>query len=321
MGNRFDAKTGKWIDTVTGKVIGDYKNPPGSTPSGAANDTNALARQQADAYGITLAVVNMFPELNKAWDYYLKEDYGKFKQEILNSSFYKNNNATARDRLTAKAEQPGVYEQSYQNYFESTKDRLIKNGVKLDDITLAQIARTAYDTGMSENQVDMLALKHNTGPLGGNTLGTISELKNYAEAFGVDYNKAFWDETSTSLFAGDTTAEDIKGKIRELSASAFPAYADGIMAGKSIYNQASSKINSMARLHEIDPNSISPTKTAALRKALQYVDPTTGKSAQMPDWMWEEQLRKMDAWNYTNNGRDTVDGLATTVIRDFIGGV
>jgi hypothetical protein len=93
------------------------------------------------------------------------------------------------------------------------------------------------------------------------------------------------------------------------------------MAGKSIYNQASSKINSMARLHEIDPNSISPTKTAALRKALQYVDPTTGKSAQMPDWMWEEQLRKMDAWNYTNNGRDTVDGLATTVIRDFIGGV
>jgi hypothetical protein len=318
MGNRFDAKTGKWIDTVTGKVIAGPG--VGSTPGGTT-DVNALARQQADAYGVTLALVNMFPELNKAWDYYLKEDYGKFKQEILNSSFYKNNNATARDRLTAKAEQPGVYEQSYQNYFESTKDRLIQNGVKLDDVTLAQIARTAYDSGMSENQVDMLALKHNKGPLGGSTLGTISELKNYAEAFGVDYNNAFWEETSTSIFAGDTTAEDIKGQIRELSASAFPAYADGIMAGKSVYNQASSKINAMARLHEIDANSISPTKTAALRKALQYVDPTTGKSAQMPDWMWEEQLRKMDAWNYTNNGRDTVDGLATTVIRDFIGGV
>jgi hypothetical protein len=284
-------------------------------------DINALARQQADAYGVTLALVNMFPELNKAWDYYLKEDYGKFKQEILNSSFYKNNNATARDRLTAKAEQPGVYEQSYQNYFESTKDRLIQNGVKIDDVTLAQIARTAYDSGMSENQVDMLALKHNKGPLGGSTLGTVSELKNYAEAFGVDYNDAFWEETSTSLFAGDTTAEDVKGMIRELSASAFPAYADGIMAGKSIYNQASSKINAMAKLHEIDANSISPVKTATLRKALQYVDPTTGKAAQMPDWMWEEQLRKMDAWNYTNNARDTIDGLASTVIRDFIGGV
>ena len=321
MGIKFDAKTGKYIDTATGKVVGTWKNPPGSTSTSSTTDTNVFARQQADAYGVTLALVNMFPELNKAWDYYLKEDYGKFKQEILNSSFYKNNNATARERLTAKAEQPGVYEQSYQNYFESTKDRLIRNGVKRDDVTLGQIARTAYDTGMSENQVDMLALKHNTGPLGGSTLGTVSELRNYAEAFGVEYNKAFWDETSTSLFAGDTTAEDIKGKIREQAASAFPAYSDGILAGQSLYSMASSKINAMAKLHEIDANTISPTKNVALRKALQYVDPTTGKPSQMPDWMWEEQLRKMPEWNYTNNARDTIDGLTTTVLRKIIGGV
>lgn len=324
MGVRFDAKSGKYIDTVTGKTVGTWKNPPGSTSTSTTGnpitDNNIFAKQQADALGVTMALVKMFPELNVAWDYYLKKDYGKFREAVLNSSFYKNNNSTARDRLTAKAQQPGVYEQQYQDYLLGLKKRLIGAGVRLDDSTLASIAKTAFDSGMSENQVDQLALQH-TGnkQLGGSTLGTIGSLKAYERSFGVQHSDAYWSAKSKDLFAGNTTSEDIQKEIRDLSASTYPAYADGIVAGKSMDEQGSNIVNAISTYLEVDPDTISWDHPLAKQMA-QWINPATGKQERMPNWQVEKTVKSTPDWLKTKNAISTFDSFTTRIFGDILGG-
>ena len=286
----------------------------GGTPSA---NTNVETQIKTNTYGITLALASAYPELMAAWELWKKKDYAGAESAYLNSSFYRNNSATARERKASAAEQPGVYADNLESYILSTKQRLTKTGIRLDDITLRAIAKKAYDLGMNDTQVDQLVLKSGSlGTFGGSILGGVNALKAYASEFGVTYNKSYWDSEATKLFAGETTAEDIQQKIRNTAKSAFPAYAEGIDNGLSVLAQVSSKINSMANLLEIDANTIT-LNDPRIRQAAQYVDPTTGKPAQMPDWMWENQVRRMPEWGKTNNAISKVDSLMGNALSDM----
>lgn len=282
----------------------------------AANN-NVQTQIKTNIYNITQALADAYPEIKTAYELWKKKDYAGAEAAYLSSNFYKNNNSTARERKTMAAEQPGVYRDSLESYILSTKQRLTKTGVKVDDNTLRSIAKTAFDLGMNDTQVDQLVLKSGKlGGFGGSILSGVNALKSYASEFGITYNKSFWDTQSTKLFSGETTTEDIQQQIRDTAKSAFPAYAEGIDNGLSVIAQVSSKINSMANLLEIDANTIT-LNDPRLRQAAQYVDPATGKPAQMPDWMWENQVRRMPEWGKTNNARSKVDSLMGNALSDM----
>jgi hypothetical protein len=286
-----------------------------TTPAGK---NNANVQMQNNTYGITLALANAYPEIMSAWKMLLANNYAGAEQAILNSSFYKNNSAAARERLQSKVDQPGVYADNLERYILTTRERLVKAGVKLDDMTLRSIAAKAFDSGMDDNQVDQLVIQSGkTGTFGGSILTGIQALKSYATDFGVSYDKKWWDAQSTKLFTGETTAEDIQQSIRDTAKSAFPAYADGFDKGLSLAAQTSSKKASIARLLEVDPDTITVENSPVYRQAIQYVDPATGKPAQQPDWMTETNVRKTAAWRLTDNARATVGSLMLQPITDW----
>jgi hypothetical protein len=295
--------------------VRDYTETSGKLADGS--NMNSKSTASANLYGITLALANMFPELMKAWQLYNKNDIAGAESAILNSSFYRNNNATVRDRLTAKANQPGVYADNLEKYILTLKQRLVATGVKVDDSTLRDIATKAFESGMDDNQVDKLVLQSGKiGAFGGSILTGIDALKAFAADYGVNYNQGYWDAQSAKLFAGETTSADIQKEIQTTAKSAFPAYAEGIDRGVSVLAQVSSKLNSMANLLEVDPDTLS-LNDPRIRQAAQYVDPTTGKPAQMPDWMWENQVRRMPEWGKTNNARAKVDSLMGNALSDM----
>jgi hypothetical protein len=259
----------------------------------------------------------MFPELRTAYDLYLANDMAGYEAAILASSFYRDNGALARERLTAKANQPGAYANMLEQYILSSKERLVKTGIKIDDAVLRSIAIKAFESGMDDNQLDKLvAQSGKIGAFGGSILGGIEALKSYASDYGVNYGNNYWDSQSTKLFAGETTPEDIQKQIRDTAKSAFPAYGDGIDRGISVASQVSSKINSMANLLEKDANTIS-LNDPVIRQAAQYVDPATGKPAIMPDWMFENNVRKMPEWGKTNNAIGKFSSLMSTSLSDM----
>ena len=285
----------------------------GATPSGQNNVNTQI---QNNVYGITQALINMYPELQDAYKMLKENNYSGAEQAIMNSSFYKNNNRTAQERLTSKANQRPVYDDNLERYILATKDRLVKTGVKLDDGLLRSIATSAFDKGLDDNQVDRLVMQSGKiGAFGGSILTGIQAAKSYAKDYGVSYNKNWWDAQSSKLFAGETTIEDIQQEVRETAKSAFPAYADYFDKGISLMAIGSSKINAISSLLEIDADAAA--QHPLFRQFMQYVDPGTGKPAILPDWAAEREVRKTSEWRLTDNGREKITSLMLQPMTDW----
>ena len=279
---------------------------------------NAADASVAEQIQMILALKATDPTLEKAWQAYLAGKMDEFQTLVLASDFYRNNNATARQRKTAQTNQPGVYAKDLDAYKVSAKKRLIQNGVQWTPGVEKQV-ELGYQNGMTEDQVDQLIVKSGAvGKLGGNTMSTVSSLQSYANAYGVGnlLNSSYWDTKSTALFAGETTADDIMNDIKNLSASAYPAYADGIKNNVSLSALASNVTSTVANLLELDPDTVD-FNNPLVKRIMGYINPTTGKQEIMPQWMVDKTVKSTDDWLYTNNARNTIDSLTTKVFSDW----
>jgi hypothetical protein len=280
---------------------------------------DAFAGQGLDEQiNMILALKDTDDNLNKAWEAYKANNVAAFRAAVLASDFYRNNSALARQRKTAQKAQLGAYTKELDAYKVTAKKRLVQAGIQWTP-NIEQQIEFAYENGMTEDQVDTLVIK--TGDVksfGGDTLGSINQLKSYASAYGVDslLNKAYWDSKSQELFSGNTTLEDIQQNIKELSASAYPAYADGIMRNVPLSAQASNVTQTIASLLEVDPDTLS-FNDPRVQKIVNYVNPTTGKPERMPQWMINKTVKSMSGWTETDNGRQAIDDLSIKVLRDW----
>lgn len=282
-------------------------------PGEAFNSTNL-----SDEIAMILALKDTDAKLQEAWNAYLGNNITLFRTKVLESDFYRNNNALARQRKTAAKAQPVAYAKELDAYLTTAKKRLVAAGIQFTDGVKKQV-EFAYENGMSEDQVDAIIIKSGeVKGIGGSTLGSISELQSYARAYGVDtlLNKAWWDTKSQQIFTGDTTLDDIQQNIKELSASAYPAYAEGIMKNVSLAAQASNVTQTIASLLEIDPDTLS-FNDPRVAKIVNYVNPTTGKPEKMPQWMINRTVKSMSEWTETDNGRQAIDDLSIKVLRDW----
>jgi hypothetical protein len=60
------------------------------------------------------------------------------------------------------------------------------------------------------------------------------------------YSPSQYDKWQTDIFAGNTTIDDLKNKVKTDAASAYPAYADQIMKGTAfLYRSHSLKMQGL----------------------------------------------------------------------------
>lgn len=267
---------------------------------------------------ISEAMLAAYPELQAIYDIW-DTNPGKAQEMFVQTEFFKNNIGEVQSRMRAKVDQPGAYEKAYQTYATTAKKRLVAAGVKMDAAQLDSLLRTGYDTGLNEDQVNDLVVKSGkVSGFGGATLGSVTDLQSFANQYGVGnlLNKAYWDGKSARLFSGEITAEDIQAEIKGLSASTFPAYADGINKGISLFEQASNVTQTIATFLEKDPNTIDFNDPLA-RQIASYVDPATGKAAIMPQWLVEKTVKSQAEWPFTKNAQSTFDNLTYKVGKDW----
>jgi hypothetical protein len=272
----------------------------------------------AEQLQMILALKATDADLERAWQAYLKGDMDGFRSYVLASSFYRSNNSIARTRKTAATNQPGVYAQDLDAYKVSAKKRLIQQGVQWTPGVEKQV-ELGYNSGMTDDQIDQLIVKSGAmGKLGGSTMSSVSALQSFANAYGVGnlLNTSYWDTKSTALFAGETTTDDIMNDIKNLAASAYPAYADGIKNNVSLTALASNVTSTVANLLELDPDTVD-FNNPLVKRIMNYVDPATGKQEVMPQWLVEKTVKSSPDWPYTNNARDTIDTLTTKVFSDW----
>jgi hypothetical protein len=278
--------------------------------------------ETAASYGISEALLAAHPELRAVYELFKAGNTGKALEELFKTNYYKTMSSVVKTREKQKLEQPEVYADSVQKYKLLARKRLVNTGIKIDTATFDALVNDAFAKGMSDDQLDQaIAASGKITGFGGNILGDTTTLKTYAASFGVNnlLNDAYWTSKQNALFQGTVTTEDIQKEIRDLSASAFPAYADGIANGLSIASQASNVITSYATFLELDPETVD-FNNPTVRKITQYIDPVTGKPARMPQWMVEKTIKSDPAWGFTKNGQKAIDDLTLKVSNDFFGG-
>lgn len=281
----------------------------------ALSATDASVAEQIQ---MILALKATDPTLEKAWQAYLAGKMDEFQTLVLASDFYRNNNAIARQRKVAQTNQPGVYAKDLDGYKISAKKRLVQQGIQWTPGVEKQV-ELGYQNGMTEDQVDLLIVKSGSmGKLGGSTMSTVSSLQSFANAYGVGnlLNTAYWDTKSTALFAGETTTDDIMNDIKNLAASAYPAYAEGIKNNVSLSALASNVTSTVANLLELDPDTVN-FDNPLVKRIMGYINPATGKQEVMPQWMVDKTVKSSKDWLFTNNARDTLDSLTTKVFSDM----
>ena len=128
---------------------------------------------EALAFGLTKALIEKFPELQRVYDLFVAGNLTDAKLAYYETDYYKNLGTAAKNRATAKATQPGVYAQELEKFILQEKKRLIGRGIKLDDAALTAVLTEAFDQGLSDDQIDLKVLTKTKSPFGGDTLESV----------------------------------------------------------------------------------------------------------------------------------------------------
>lgn len=272
--------------------------------------TGAQAEAMGKAFGFIKKFLEEYPndlKLQESWMYLLEGDETAAKLAYWESEYYKNTLSLSDSRIKRKLNQYGVYVKERDAWIDSEIKRLTASGFTLDsnNESLRTLLEDAYLGADTQNQIDAKILVFNEGKtIGGSVGSSINDIRSYARSFGMGYSDSDYKRWSEDIFAQRTTAADIQAKIRQDAASMYPAYSDALLNGESIDSIGSAYKSSYATVMEKDPDAIDWNKTPVLKKALQYT--VNGKPAIMPNWMFEQELRKEPEWQFTNNARDSV---------------
>ena len=275
--------------------------------------------QTAASYGISEALLATYPELKNVYALFKAGDEGAALEALFKTNYYRTSNSTVKTRQKQKLEQPQVYADSVTKYKLAARKRLVNSGIQIDTATVDKVVEDAYARGLDDNQLDQAILSSNkiTG-FGGEILGDTASLKSYANSFGVNQllNDSYWTQKSKDLFAGTVTAQDIQNEIKTLSASAYPAYSEQILAGVSFDSQTSNVKQTIATFLEKDPTTIT-NDDKTFRMITQWVNPKTGQPEKMPQWLVEKTVKSTDEWGYTKNALATLDSMSRKVLEEW----
>lgn len=302
------------LDRVDAKVAFDRKYPNGKPGS-----QNLDGKAEALAFGLTDSLIRAFPELQEVYDLFVAKDYTEARLKYFATDYYKNITETGKSRQGLKATARGQYDQLIDAYRINQRKRLTSKGINLDDATFNQLTEEGFDAGLDENQLDIKILNSGKlGTIGGTTLGAVNVLKTYADEYGVNQllNKSWWEQKSIDLFSGKTTDDDIEEEIKKLSASAYAAYAPGIMAGRTLSSQTSALRQTYANLYGVDPDTVQ-YNTPGFMKLVQYIDPKTKQPVPIPLWEAEKIIKSQDDWLYTKAAQDSYNEIGSSILKSW----
>lgn len=274
--------------------------------------------ETAVSYGISEALLASYPELRAVYDLFKAENIGGAIEALYKTNYYRTSSSTVKSREKQKLEQPIVYADNVNKYKLAARKRLVNSGIRIDTATFDQLANDAYARNLSDDQLDQAIVTSGkiTG-YGGEILGDTNALKSFAASMGVSslYSDSYWTQKGKDLFSGTTTVNDIEEEIKKLSASAFPAYADGIKTGQSIETQASNVIQTIATFLEIDADRA--TKHPVFKQIMGYMDPETKKNAIMPQWLVERTVKSTSEWLKTKNALEAFDTVGMRPLEEL----
>lgn len=302
----------------------------------AADNRTALAAQ-----GFTDAVVDAIPGLRAVYNQAIENRWvtsGQVgQQNFINAvkalPWVQANGTYMLDYIKAKTSaSPDEWADQQRSASQAVRDAAVKVGAQLDDSQLAKMTDSYLMFGWNKPGREQNLTLALTGQLSwkstdgtdhtfgqdfltygkGAAAATIARLRKAASENGVAFDDAYFEQAARAVTAGLGTEQDYLTDITNRAASANPVFADKIKAGLSVKSLASPYLQTMGKVFELDPNTIS-LDDPMIKQAMGQVD-DKGNPVALGLWDFEKQLRRDDRFGFTKQAHDQVGNIAQSLM-------
>lgn len=317
-----------------------------SGPSGAVSSYDKLLAEVKEKYNLPDIIFSNVKSLGLILQKYINGeiDLERFKQDIQNDAWYRQNSTEIKARYLQKfnyedlvksgrAQGTTDYEMQIAKITNSLVSKARELGSVLDEGQAKLIAEDLYIYNQdTDDAVVTRRLVNFIRPMAGMIAGNITEdysglaLKNYqglqaiakANGFriedilprGIDGKPATAQETLKRIALGEIDPTRLEQDVRKLAAVGQPQFVRDLL-GQGINLDAiySPYRQTMSRVLELDEGQISLTDPT-LRMGIN-------EKGDINLYDYEKALRKDSRWQYTGDARDKVSNAAMTVLRNF----
>lgn len=291
-----------------------------AAPGGAPAQDTLDRKQLALEYGFALSVLRSSPDLWKLFRQAVKQNWTqpKFTAELRNTDWFKTTSEAQRNALVLRKTDPATWKARVNQTRALIRDAAVQMGAQVTDEQVDRISRNVLRFGWNDAQIrDTLAGSIKTGAegtYGGDAAANVEQLRQLARRNGVKLGDQQLQKWAVRLGAGESI-EGFEQYVRQTASTAFPQYAEQLAAGMDVADIAEPYRQQMAQTLELNPEDID-LFDPMIRKTLQGVD-QDGKTSTVPLWKFEQQLKRDERWQYTDNARETIDAKARRVLADF----
>lgn len=276
----------------------------------------------AASYGYSAALLNSDTELKTLFSKAVSGGWTaeKFTAELQNTKWFQNHSDTSRKFVAQGTIDPATQSQNIMQQTVSIQTAGSKMGAHIDDATARSLAVTSLQSGWNTDQLNRAIAGYiqwdQYGHLGGAAGDEEMSLRQLANKNGASIADTWILDAVRQVNMGKSSMENFQGQIRTMAARQYPAYADQIQKGINLEDLASPYAQELQKILEQGPEA-SVLTTPLMQKALQYVDPTSGKPGPMPLWQFQDVLKKDPKWMGTQNAQDSLIGAGHQVLKDF----
>lgn len=278
------------------------------------------------------------PELRRLFDEAIRTgwDSDRFLSELKKTDWWKDPKKGVSWRQAFELEfnnPPGVWNEALKNAKEKISDLANElYNIQISDDVLDRIARRYYYQGWNNNErglkvwlASQFSQQQAAGTEfspGGALLDTERTLSEAVRAYGLTRD-ADWARKTAEQILNPNSNYDQDDAWNELIAEAeskYPVFAGRLSKERSVRDLASGYIGELAQMLEIrDPNAID-LSDPLLKRAFTSLD-EKNQPRLMPLWEFNQQIKKDERWQYTNNALNTYSSIGSDLARmmGFVG--
>lgn len=275
----------------------------------------------AAQYGWSYAFLNSEPELKELFKTAVAETWeaGKFKAKLQETNWWKNNSEARRQAAVLKATDPASYSAGVDAMRMKLVNMANELGAIVPEKTLSDMAEDAFAGGLSEQQIQYSLAGYidftKEGTLGGMAGMAEVKMRQLARMNGVDLTPESIKNFAQQIAMGVLTMEQVEQNIRNSAISLFPAYEEQINGGQNMQEVAAPYIMQMSKDLELTPAEAG-LFNPVIKQALNQVD-KDGNPVGMTITDFQRAVRRDPRWTRTNNGRETLMGVANDVLKSM----
>lgn len=298
-------------------------------------------KELAASYGWAMSMLNSVPELKDLFKKAVKKQYTpeRFTAEVKNTKWYQTTAEPARKYLVLRTTSPADYVSQTKAIMASLADQysqmtgeVLKPGYpslgkdgKVKDGTgvLAHIADLSIKLGWNEAQIkDQLyksvdwTKKIEQSTLRGQASGYVDQFRQQAAAYGLQMSNQWYADRLEGVVLGNDSAEGVTDSLKTRAKQRYAQYADQLDAGMTISDIADNYKQSMAKVLEINPNTLD-NFDPQIQSALDGNLDTDGKKVAKTVNDFEKQLRQDSRWQFTDNAKASIGNGTEKLLKSF----